>query len=441
VQTGRGADPDVLVIGAGLAGLAAAHRLRQAGLGTLVLEREEEPGGRARSEQWEGCTIELGASFLTAAYRRLRRLIEELGLGDRLEPMPNAFRTAVRRNGRWHYFDFRWPEIELLRYRGIGWREKVALARLVPFQLRVAPSLRFFDLASAAAVDSRTLEAVIGPDTNRYFASGLVELLCGYPPAEVSLAFGVLGSRYPLRRASILRGGLGSLTGELGRRLRVRCGVAVESVRLEGREVVAETRKAETLRARAAIVATHAPEALKLWQAAPEAARRFLSGQLYSQGLGVFLRTSAPVRRADPRGRELFMDVLPPGERTGALLAVVYMNELAPKGGLVGLAASPDAVAAQSDDDVLAAQLESELAELDPELRSRVTARRTLRWPVFVPSYPVGRARELAAFRAGLAPGPIQIAGDYLYGPMMEAAVRAGQDAAARACEYLDSGW
>jgi len=441
VPIGRGGDADVLVIGAGLAGLAAAHRLTQDGLQVLVLEREGEPGGRARSEQWEGCTIELGATMVIPAYRRLRRLIEECELDDRLAPLPNVLRTAIRRDGRWHHLDFRSPEIAVARYRGIDWREKVALTRLLPSRIRVAASMRFFDMASAAATDSRRLEDVIGPAANRYFASALAEVLCGYPPEEVSLAFGVMGSRYPIRRAWIMRGGLGSLTGELGRRVGVRCGVAIESVRVESREVVAETSNGETLRARAAILATRASEALELWPEAPEEASRFLSSQVYSQGLGVFLRTSAPAQRADPRGRDLFMDIVPRGERTGALQAVVYLNELAPEGGLLGVSASPEAAAASADDSELAAQLESELAALHPELQPRVTARRTLRWPVFVPSYPVGRARELAAFRARLARGPVQLAGDYLYGPMMEAAVRAGQDSAARASGYLRSDW
>ena len=438
--TSRGADADVLVIGAGLAGLAAADRLTKERLRVLVLEREEEPGGRVRSERWEGCTIELGAVFVLPAYRRLLRLIEESGLGDRLAPMPNAFRTAIRREGRWHYLDFRRPEVEAVRYRGIGWRERASLARLLPYQLRVAASLRYFDLASAATVDSRPLEAVIGTGANRYFASAVAEVFCGYPPEKISLAFGVLGARYPIRRAWILDGGLGSLTAELSHRLGVQCGVAVEQMRVEGRDVVAETSDEGALRARVAILATRAPEALSLWRDAPVETRRFLGDQAYSQGFGVFLRTGAPVQRADARGRDLYMDIVPRGEGTQALLAVVYMNERAPDGGLVGLAASPDAVVSNRDDADLAAQLESELAALHPELHLCVTVRRTLRWPVFVPAYPTGRARELASFRARLAPGPVQLAGDYLYGPMMEAAVRAGQDAAARASAYLGSG-
>jgi predicted NAD/FAD-dependent oxidoreductase len=95
--------------------------------------------------------------------------------------------------------------------------------------------------------------------------------------------------------------------------------------------------------------------------------------------------------------------------------------------------------AAKADDGQLAMQLEAELAGLHPEVRSQVSARRILRWGVFVPSYPAGRARELGAFRAQLAPGPVQLAGDYLYGPLMEAAVRAGEEAADRTARLLSS--
>jgi phytoene dehydrogenase-like protein len=50
-----------VVIGAGFAGLAAALRLRQAGLETLVLDKQEEPGGKAIG--WNG--VPTGPTLLT----------------------------------------------------------------------------------------------------------------------------------------------------------------------------------------------------------------------------------------------------------------------------------------------------------------------------------------------------------------------------------------
>jgi oxygen-dependent protoporphyrinogen oxidase len=131
------------------------------------------------------------------------------------------------------------------------------------------------------------------------------------------------------------------------------------------------------------------------------------------------------------------MRVLPRSEGGETLLSVVYLNDAAREGGLLLLDARPSAASAVGDDADLAARLESELGDVHPDAAALVTDRRTLRWHVFVPSYPVGRARELAEFRASQPAGPVQLAGDYLCGPLMEGAVRAGEDAADRVTRHL----
>ena len=50
--------PAIAVVGAGLAGLAAACELTSRGFNVAVFEREAHPGGRARSEKVEGFTLE-----------------------------------------------------------------------------------------------------------------------------------------------------------------------------------------------------------------------------------------------------------------------------------------------------------------------------------------------------------------------------------------------
>jgi monoamine oxidase len=57
---------DVIVIGAGAAGMAAAARLTRAGLRVLLLEAREAPGGRVmtRIDPFSGHAVELGAEFI-----------------------------------------------------------------------------------------------------------------------------------------------------------------------------------------------------------------------------------------------------------------------------------------------------------------------------------------------------------------------------------------
>jgi monoamine oxidase len=55
---------DVIVIGAGVAGLAAARRLRQANISTIVLEARTRIGGRVWSDRSWGYALDLGASWI-----------------------------------------------------------------------------------------------------------------------------------------------------------------------------------------------------------------------------------------------------------------------------------------------------------------------------------------------------------------------------------------
>ena len=52
---------EVIIVGAGIAGLTAARELAKHGINYLVIEGHSDVGGRVRSIQWEGATIELGA--------------------------------------------------------------------------------------------------------------------------------------------------------------------------------------------------------------------------------------------------------------------------------------------------------------------------------------------------------------------------------------------
>jgi monoamine oxidase len=71
---------DTIVMGAGMAGLAAARMLAEAGLAVTVLEASNRVGGRIRTVRDGEHVIELGAEFVHGRPPELWALIDEAGL-------------------------------------------------------------------------------------------------------------------------------------------------------------------------------------------------------------------------------------------------------------------------------------------------------------------------------------------------------------------------
>lgn len=71
----------VLVVGAGLAGLTAAHELQTQDVEVTVLEARDRVGGRVWSHQFEnGAVVELGGEWIDSAQTAVRLLAEDLDL-------------------------------------------------------------------------------------------------------------------------------------------------------------------------------------------------------------------------------------------------------------------------------------------------------------------------------------------------------------------------
>jgi monoamine oxidase len=92
-------EADVAIVGAGLAGLAAARRLRAAGREVVVLEARDRPGGRVLNHPiGDGKVVELGAQWVGPTQDRVLALISELGLET--FPTHGDGEHLFERNGR-----------------------------------------------------------------------------------------------------------------------------------------------------------------------------------------------------------------------------------------------------------------------------------------------------------------------------------------------------
>ncbi|WP_328734848.1 protoporphyrinogen oxidase [Streptomyces bobili] len=80
----------VVVVGAGIAGLAAAHRLLDRGARVTVLEASDRVGGKLLPGEIAGVRVDLGAESMLARRPEAVALAREVGLADRLRPPATA---------------------------------------------------------------------------------------------------------------------------------------------------------------------------------------------------------------------------------------------------------------------------------------------------------------------------------------------------------------
>ncbi len=124
----------VLVIGAGFAGLAAAYRLKKAGVNVTVLEARTRIGGRVFSfpvKENKGQIIELGAEWVGDSHERIKQLCEEfkLTLYDNRFNTHLSYRGEYKKAGEWSFS----PEMETFWKNRRRWwenlpqKQKVAL--------------------------------------------------------------------------------------------------------------------------------------------------------------------------------------------------------------------------------------------------------------------------------------------------------------------------
>ena len=124
----------VIIVGAGITGLAAAYELTVRGVPFTTLEASDRAGGLILTEKVDGFTIEAGPDSMLAQKPAGLELCEELGLGSRLITTNPPRRAFVLLNGRLHPLPRRSVLGIPTTWRGIAsydllpWRARARLA-------------------------------------------------------------------------------------------------------------------------------------------------------------------------------------------------------------------------------------------------------------------------------------------------------------------------
>lgn len=122
---GNGVRDMIGIVGGGIAGLAAAHRLQQRGRAVQVFEASEGVGGLAATYETRGDRIEQFYHHLSKSEETIVELAEELGLGDAIEW--RVGKNAYYVDGTVHPMDTPW---EILAYPHLSVYDKFRLGML-----------------------------------------------------------------------------------------------------------------------------------------------------------------------------------------------------------------------------------------------------------------------------------------------------------------------
>jgi protoporphyrinogen/coproporphyrinogen III oxidase len=433
----------VIVIGAGLAGLAAARRLHAAGLQVTVLEHEREAGGRARTALLPGgFQVELGAEFLASFYTRTLALIDELGLRSALRRIPSS--AAILRAGQLYSL---WPNARIAFTRLIGAREKLNLAYLAASLMRHGPLLDLTAFARAQPIDDCSVSdyarAHLSEEVLEYVLQPPLAGIFYWTPERTSRALLMLVLRAGLShpaglRLFTFRDGIGQLARALARPLSIQYGWSAAAIEpcAEGFHVRAQQGHVfRVFHADAVIVATTAGVVplLAPWLGA---ARLALFAEVhYSRTATLAIAT----RRRLPSGYYglLFPRSETPYIASATIQAIKSVSAVPPGQDLIALHMAGPAAAAlrQLPDEMISRLLLTELRRVAPayDPTPNISVQRLFRCHEALPEFDVGHFSRLAQFAdPAFTPPGLVFAGDYLGGPFVEGAILSGEAAADR---------
>jgi phytoene dehydrogenase-like protein len=253
---------DVVVVGAGIAGLVCAGDLLGAGIDVVIVEASDGIGGRVRTDAVDGYLLDRGFQIVLTAYPEVHRRLnlDALGLGY-FEPG-----ATIWRNGRFSRV------ADPLRRPGRLLQSAVAPVGTVADKVRLARLMLDLRRTSVPDLlrrpDTSTADRLGALGFSHTMVTALWQpLFAGIgldPDLEVSSRrFETILKMLAIGRTGVPRSGIGAVPAQLAADIppeRIRCDAPVIEVRSDG--VTLAT--GERVRARAVVVATDGPTAHRL---------------------------------------------------------------------------------------------------------------------------------------------------------------------------------
>lgn len=259
----------ILVVGAGVAGLACALDLQHAGRDVRVIEREPEPGGRVRSRVVDGYVVDRGFQVLFTAYPTLAAHLHADALA--LRRFRPAARVVTARGASLVGDALRDPSLlaPTVTAAALPLGDKLRLLAL----RRLATSLSVDDCFAPRwdARSARTLlrergfsDAAIAHFFAPFYGGILLDPTLGTSAALLLFTFKMLAEG----DTAVPAHGMGALTRQMADALRpgtLRTGVGVRAVRMhDGRACGVTLDTGETIDATDVVLATEPPTIARL---------------------------------------------------------------------------------------------------------------------------------------------------------------------------------
>lgn len=415
------------VVGAGLAGLAAAHRLHRAGLDVAVFEKEAHPGGRSASFPAEGVIHDVGAYTISDLCHETLALIDEIGLSGRLNKVPP--RVGFVRHDR-------------LVSTSLDAPAEVAFSGALSARLKLA-ALSLYRSARAQAGGGDEADGDMLSWARRHVRPELIEELLD--PLAALFFLQDLGSLsrkgflstidYLTRlRMYCLSGGMGQLANALAEPLNISYQCPVERAQPNGDgslSLLVRDRSESPFDAVVLAVAGSRVSGL-LGRACPASLGSVLHGIRYAPAVAVHLLLSE--RLPDPP----FLILLSRRSISGIVVdRIKDPFRMSPDQELLTVFLSPQSARHHlyQPDEVVVEAVCREVAGVIPTAAGRVIEARVQRWSEAAaevdPGYQARAAAIKAIVESELHCQGIFLAGDYLLGSSVEGAVASGLAAAA----------